>query len=59
MIKKTAAKKTVAKKGISEYGGMEKYPSKSAMKAHEKAEPKKVESAEKKAFMAMITKKKK
>ena len=60
MIKKAAVKKVAAaKKGISEYGGMEKYPSKKAMMAHEKKEPKKVESAEKKAFMKMIMKKKK
>jgi len=58
-MKKMAAKKTAAKKGISEYGGMEKYPSKKAMMAHEKKEPKKMEAAEKKAFKAMIMKKKK
>ena len=46
-----AAKKTAAKKMISEYGGMEKYPS--------KKEPKKVEAAEKKAFMKMMMAKKK
>lgn len=49
----------MAKKTISEYGGMEKYPSKKAMKAHEKKEPKKVEAAEKKAYKAMLMKKKK
>jgi hypothetical protein len=55
-----AIKKAAAKKGmISEYGGMEKYPSKKAMKAHEKMEPKKVESSEKKAFKLMMSKKKK
>ena len=54
-----AAKKTAAKKGISEYGGMEKYPSKKAMMAHEKKEPKKMEAAEKKAFMKMVMAKKK
>jgi hypothetical protein len=59
MMKKAPAKKTAAKKMISEYGGMEKYPSKKAMMAHEKKEPKKVESAEKKAFMKMIMTKKK
>ena len=47
------------KKMISEYGGKEKYPSKKAMMAHEKKEGKTVESAEKKAFMAMLAKKKK
>jgi hypothetical protein len=55
-----APKKAAAKKGkVSEYGGMEKYPSKKAMMAHEKKEGKGAESAEKKAFMAMLTKKKK
>jgi len=48
-IKKAAAKK------ISEYGGMEKYASKAAMKKHEKVEGKKVEKKEK----MMFTKKKK
>jgi len=48
-IKKAAAKK------ISEYGGMEKYASKPAMKKHEKVEGKKVEKKEK----MMFTKKKK
>ena len=59
MMKKAPAKKAAAKKAISEYGGMEKYPSKKAMMAHEKKEPKKVESAEKKAFMKTMMKKKK
>jgi hypothetical protein len=43
-IKKTATKK------ISEYGGMEKYASKPAMKKHEKVEGKKVEKKEKMMF---------
>lgn len=49
-MKKMAAKKTAAKKGISEYGGMEKYPSKKSMMAHEKKESKKMEASEKMAF---------
>jgi hypothetical protein len=44
VIKKAATKK------ISEYGGMEKYASKPAMKKHEKAEGKKVEKKEGAAF---------
>lgn len=44
MMKKTATKK------VSEYGGMEKYASKPAMKKHEKAEGKKVEKKEGAAF---------
>lgn len=48
----------MAKKMISEYGGMEKYASKKAMKAHEKKEGTKVEKAEKKAYLAMKKKKK-
>lgn len=59
MAKKVASKKAAVKKAISEYGEMEKYPSKKAMMAHEKAEPKKVEAVEKKAFKAMVMKKKK
>jgi len=51
------AKKSAKK--VSEYGGMEKYPSKKSMMAHEKKEPKKVESAEKKAYKSMMNKKKK
>jgi len=43
-VKKAAAKK------ISEYGGMEKYSSKSAMKKHEKGESKKMEKKEGAAF---------
>lgn len=43
---KKAIKKTATKK-ISEYGGKEKYASKTAMKKHEKAEGKKVEKKEK------------
>ena len=42
-------KKTVKK--ISEYGGKEKYSSKSAMKKHEKGESKKTEMMEKKRKM--------
>lgn len=37
-------------KKISEYGGMETYASKTAMKKHEKAEGPKVEAKEKFAF---------
>ena len=44
VIKKAATKK------ISEYGGMEKYASKPAMKKHEKVEGKKVEKKEGAAF---------
>ena len=44
------------KKVISEYGGKEKYASKSAMKMHEKKEGKKVEAKEK---MMMFGRKKK
>lgn len=51
------AKKSAKK--VSEYGGMEKYPSKKAMMLHEKKEGKKKETAEKKAYKAMATKKKK
>lgn len=55
-----AAPKKVAKKGkVSEYGGMEKYPSKKAMMAHEKGESKSMEKNEKKGFMAMLKSKKK
>lgn len=39
--------KKIVKK-ISEYGGKEKYSSKSAMKKHEKGESKKMERKEKK-----------
>jgi hypothetical protein len=46
---KKPVKKAVGKK-ISEYGGMEKYTSKPAMKKHEKAEGKKVEKKEKMMF---------
>jgi len=44
-------------KKVSEYGGMEKYPSKKAMVAHEKKESKSIESSEKKMFKK-VTKKK-
>ena len=37
-------------KKIKEYGGKETYPSKTAMKKHEKAEGKKVETKEKKTL---------
>ena len=47
---KKAPAKAAAKKTISEYGGMEKYPNKAAMKKHEKAEGKKVEKKEGAAF---------
>jgi hypothetical protein len=49
----------MAKKKVSEYGGMEKYSSKKAMKGHEKKESKSMEAAEKKAYKKMMTKKKK
>jgi len=49
--------KPVAKKAISEYGGMEKYPNKAAMKKHEKSEGMKMEMKEK--MMAGKMKKKK
>lgn len=52
-----APKKKSAK--VSEYGGMEKYPSKKAMMAHEKKESKSTEKSEKNAFMAMLKSKKK
>jgi len=45
------------KKSIKEYGGKEKYASKSAMGKHEKKESAKMESKEK--FMKMIKAKKK
>jgi hypothetical protein len=45
------------KKSIKEYGGKEKYASKSAMGKHEKKENPKMESKEK--FMKMINAKKK
>jgi hypothetical protein len=44
-------------KGMSEYGGMEKYPNKAAMKKHEKSEGMKMEMKEK--MMAGKIKKKK
>jgi hypothetical protein len=47
-------KKTVTKKSVSEYGGVEKYPSKQAMMKHEKMEGKKVEKVEKKVFSAKV-----
>lgn len=53
------AKKVAAKKMISEYGGMEKYPYKKAMMAHEKKESKSMEASEKKMFKQAIAKKKK
>jgi hypothetical protein len=40
--------RTAKNKMISEYGGKEKYPSKSAMMKHEKGESKKMEMMEKK-----------
>ena len=48
-VKKTTV---VKKKSVSEYGGVEKYPSKQAMMKHEKMEGKKVEKVEKKVFSA-------
>jgi hypothetical protein len=50
------AKKMTGK--TSEYGGMEKYPSKKSMAAHEKKESKGMEASEKKMFMKKVTKKK-
>lgn len=47
---KKVIKKAATKSKISEYGGMEKYASKPAMKMHEKAEGKKVEKKEKMMF---------
>lgn len=41
---------TAKKKVIKEYGGKESYPSKMAMKMHEKKEGKMVEKAEKRKF---------
>lgn len=46
-------------KKISEYGGMEKYPSKKAMVAHEKKESKAMEAKEMKMFKKSPIKKKK
>jgi hypothetical protein len=43
--------RTAKNKMVKEYGGMEKYPSKTAMMKHEKGEGKKMESKEK--MMAM------
>jgi hypothetical protein len=43
--------RTAKSKMVKEYGGMEKYPSKTAMMKHEKGESKKMESKEK--MMAM------
>jgi hypothetical protein len=50
------AKKVSGK--ISEYGGMEKYPSKKAMMAHEKKESKGKEASEKKMMLKKPAKKK-
>lgn len=47
-VGKEFAMKKYAKGGISEYGGMEKYSSKAAMKKHEAAETPKEEKLEKK-----------
>ena len=52
-------KKAMPKKMISEYGGMEKYPSKKAMMAHEKKESKGMEAKEMKMFKKSNTKTKK
>ena len=54
-MKKSAPKKSAGK--VSEYGGMEKYPSKKSMMAHEKKESKSMEASEKKMFKK-VTKKK-
>jgi hypothetical protein len=56
--KKPIAKKSASKK-MSEYGGMENYASKKSMMLHEKKEGKSVETAEKKAYKSMMSKKKK
>ena len=58
MAKKVTPKKTAGKGMVSEYGGMEKYPSKKSMMTHEKKESKKMETSEKKMFMKKPTKKK-
>ena len=58
MAKKVAPKKAAGKGMVSEYGGMEKYPSKKAMMAHEKKESKGKEASEMKMFMKKTTKKK-
>ncbi|MEY4332365.1 MAG: hypothetical protein RLZZ196_1103 [Bacteroidota bacterium] len=50
-VKKTSG---LIKKSITEYGGAESYPSKSAMMKHEKAEPKKKEMAEGKAYKTKV-----
>lgn len=57
-VKKAAPKKSAMKGMVSEYGGMEKYPSKKAMMTHEKKESKGMEASEKKMFMKKVTKKK-
>lgn len=44
----TRGQRTAKNKMISEYGGKEKYPSKTAMMKHEKTEGKKMEAMEKK-----------
>jgi hypothetical protein len=49
MKKPFPPKKTTGKK-VFEYGGLEKYASKSAMMKHEKAEPKSKEMAEGKSY---------
>jgi hypothetical protein len=51
-LAKTLSKmrKGAAGMSVSEYGGMEKYASKSAMKRHESKEGKKMEAKEKSAF---------
>ena len=58
MAKKVTPKKAAVKGIVSEYGGMEKYPSKKAMMTHEKKESKGMEASEKKMFMKKSTKKK-
>jgi len=52
-------KKAMPKKAISEYGGMEKYPSKKAMMTHEKKESKSMEAKEMKMFKKSPIKNKK
>ena len=57
LIEVLKRKSNMAKKMISEYGGMEKYPSKAAKAKHEKKESNAVEKKEKMAYMAKKSKK--
>lgn len=49
--------KKVATKKVSEYGGMETYPSKKAMMKHEKMESKSMEKKEKAMYAKTSSKK--